>query len=133
MKSHFFSGLKQLLSVILLSSSLFVSVFAVEPFDIQDIRLEGLQSVEPGNVLATLPFKVGETYSDDKGTLAIRNLFALGLFKDVRIELKGNVVIVVVEERPLDFRSQFRGHQRIRQRHAQKSVERHWFVGGSPV
>jgi outer membrane protein insertion porin family len=101
MKSHFFSGLKQLLSVILLSSSLFVSVFAVEPFDIQDIRLEGLQRVEPGNVLATLPFKVGESYSDDKGTLAIRNLFALGLFKDVRIELKGNVVIVVVEERPL--------------------------------
>jgi outer membrane protein insertion porin family len=101
MKSFFFSGFKQLLSVLLLSVCMAQSVFAVEPFDIQDIRLEGLQRVEPGNVLATLPFKVGESYSDDKGTLAIRNLFALGLFKDVRIELKGNVVIVVVEERPL--------------------------------
>ena len=75
--------------------------FAVEPFDIKDIQLEGLQRVEPGNVLATLPFKVGDSYTDDKGTLAIRNLFALGLFKDVRIELKGNVVVVVIEERPL--------------------------------
>jgi len=74
---------------------------AVEPFQVQDIRMEGLQRVEPGNVLATLPFKVGDNYTDDKGTLAIRNLFALGLFKDVRIELKSNVVIVVVEERPL--------------------------------
>ncbi len=77
------------------------AAFAVEPFQVKDIRLEGLQRVEPGNVLATLPFKVGENYSDDKGTLAIRNLFALGLFKDVRIEVKDNIVTVVVEERPL--------------------------------
>ena len=101
MKSHFFSGFKHLISVLLVSVCMIQSVLAVEPFQIQDIRLEGLQRVEPGNVLATLPFKVGESYSDDKGTLAIRNLFALGLFKDVRIELKGNVVIVVLEERPL--------------------------------
>ena len=101
MKSHFFSGFKQFISVLLVSVCMLQSALAVEPFEIKDIRLEGLQRVEPGNVLATLPFKVGESYSDDKGTLAIRNLFALGLFKDVRIELKGNVVIVVVEERPL--------------------------------
>jgi len=101
MKFCFHSVIKQLFSVLVMSLCTFQVVSAVEPFDIQDIRLEGLQRVEPGNVLATLPFKVGESYSDDKGTLAIRNLFALGLFKDVRIELKGNVVIVVVEERPL--------------------------------
>ena len=80
MKSHFFSGFKHLISVLLVSVCMIQSVLAVEPFQIQDIRLEGLQRVEPGNVLATLPFKVGESYSDDKGTLAIRNLFALGLF-----------------------------------------------------
>ena len=77
------------------------SAHAVQPFLVKDIRMEGLQRVEPGNVLATLPFKVGETYTDDKGTLAIRNLFALGLFKDVRIEVKGDVVNVILEERPL--------------------------------
>lgn len=76
-------------------------VHAVETFQVEDIRIEGLQRAEPGNVLATLPFKVGETYSDEKGTLAIRNLFGLGLFKDVRIEVSGKVVVVVVEERPL--------------------------------
>jgi outer membrane protein insertion porin family len=51
--------------------------------------------------LATVPFRVGENYSDEKGTLAIRNLFALGLFKDVRIEVNSAVVIVIVEERPI--------------------------------
>lgn len=74
--------------------------WAVDPFSLQDIRVEGLQRVEPGTVFASLPFRVGETYSDDKGAAAIRALFGLGLFSDVRIEVNGGVVVVVVEERP---------------------------------
>lgn len=74
--------------------------WAVDPFALRDIRLEGLQRVEPGTVFASLPFRVGDTYSDDRGSAAIRALFALGLFKDVRIEVNGDVVVVVVEERP---------------------------------
>ena len=73
---------------------------AVEPFAVKDIRVEGLQRVEPGTVFATLPFRTGDTFTDDKGTAAIRALFALGLFKDVRLETKDGVLIVVVEERP---------------------------------
>jgi len=73
---------------------------AVEPFVVKDIRVEGLQRVEPGTVFATLPFRTGDTFNDDKGTAAIRALFALGLFKDVRLETKDGVLIVVVEERP---------------------------------
>ena len=101
MHASFSSVLKSLLAGLCLLLLVAQGAKAVEPFDIKDIQLEGLQRVEPGNVLASLPFKVGDSYSDDKGTLAIRNLFALGLFKDVRIELKGNVVVVVLEERPL--------------------------------
>lgn len=73
---------------------------AVEPFTVKDVRVEGLQRVEPGTVFATLPFRTGDTFNDDKGTAAIRALFALGLFKDVRLETKDGVLIVVVEERP---------------------------------
>ena len=58
--------------------------WAVDPFTVRDIRVEGLQRVEPGTIFASLPFRVGETYNDDKGSAAIRALFALGLFKDVR-------------------------------------------------
>ncbi len=74
--------------------------WAVEPFTLRDIRVEGLQRVEPGTVFASLPVRVGETYTDDKGVAAIRALFALGLFKDVRLETQGDVLVVVVEERP---------------------------------
>ena len=76
------------------------SAWAVDPFTVRDIRVEGLQRVEPGTVFASLPFRVGDQYNDEKGSAAIRALFALGLFKDVRLEVQGDVLVVVVEERP---------------------------------
>ncbi len=76
------------------------AAWALEPFKVQDIRVEGLQRVEPGTVFASLPLRVGDEYSDDKGAAAIRALFGLGLFKDVRLEAVGGVLVVVVEERP---------------------------------
>ena len=76
------------------------NTWAVDPFTVRDIRVEGLQRVEPGTVFGSLPFRVGDQYNDDKGSAAIRALFALGLFKDVRLEVNGDVLIVVVEERP---------------------------------
>ena len=74
--------------------------WAVEPFTVRDIRVEGLQRIEPGTVFASLPVRVGDRYTTDAGAAAIRALFALGLFKDVRLETQGDVLVVVVEERP---------------------------------
>ncbi|MEO7391769.1 MAG: outer membrane protein assembly factor BamA [Ramlibacter sp.] len=76
------------------------NAWAVDPFTVRDIRVEGLQRAEPGTVFASLPFRIGEQYNDEKGSAAIRALFALGLFKDVRLEVNGDVLIVIVEERP---------------------------------
>ena len=74
--------------------------WAVTPFAVRDIRIEGLQRVEPGTVFVSLPVRVGEVYNDEKGSAAIQALFDLGLFKDVRIEVSGDVLVIVVEERP---------------------------------
>jgi len=76
------------------------AAWALEPFRVQDIRVEGLQRVEAGTIFASIPLRVGDDYNDEKGSAAIRALFALGLFKDVRLEATGNVLTVVVEERP---------------------------------
>ena len=73
--------------------------FAVEPFAVKDIRVEGLQRTDPGTVFAALPFRVGDNYTDEKGAAALRALFATGLFKDVRIEVEGDVVVIIVDER----------------------------------
>ncbi|NBT53764.1 MAG: outer membrane protein assembly factor BamA [Betaproteobacteria bacterium] len=84
-----------------------VTAWAVTPFKVRDIRIEGLQRVEPGTVFVSIPIQVGDVYSDEKGSAAIRSLFALGLFKDVRVEVSGEVLVLIVEERPtiaaLDF------------------------------
>ena len=77
-----------------------VSAWAIEPFKLRDIRIEGLQRIESGTVFASLPFRIGDTYSDESGAAAIRALFALGLFKDVRLDAQGDVLVVIVEERP---------------------------------
>lgn len=101
MKSFFWSvlsALSRLLAVSLLTVQL---AWAVDPFSVRDIRVEGLQRVEPGTVFATVPFRVGDTYSDERGADAIRALFGLGLFNNVRIETQNGVVTVVVEERPI--------------------------------
>ena len=73
---------------------------AVDPFVVKDIRVEGIQRTEAGTVFSYLPVRVGETYTDEKGAAAIKALYATGFFKDVRIEVEGNVLVVVVEERP---------------------------------
>ena len=92
----------QVRAVCAIAASLFFAnaAWAVDPFTVRDIRVEGLQRVEPGTIFASLPFRAGETYNDDKGSSAIRALFGLGLFKDVRLEVNGDVLVVIVEERP---------------------------------
>ncbi|QAU34621.1 outer membrane protein assembly factor BamA [Janthinobacterium sp. 17J80-10] len=73
---------------------------AAEPFVVKDIRVEGIQRTEAGTVFSYLPVRVGETFTDEKGSAAIKALYATGFFKDVRIESEGNVLVVMVEERP---------------------------------
>ena len=101
--------LKPTLLAALLATSLFQSAWAVEPFVLKDIRVEGLQRADAGTVFASLPFRVGDTYTDDKGSAGLRALFATGLFKDVRIEVDGGVVVIIVEERPAISRVEFVG------------------------
>jgi len=93
------------MQIIRLLAALLLALFAhaalaLTPFVIEDIRVEGLQRVEAGTVFASLPVRVGDSYSDDKASSSIRSLFALGLFSDVRIDVKGKILMVVVAERP---------------------------------
>jgi outer membrane protein insertion porin family len=83
----------------------------VDPFTVRDIRIEGLQRTEAGTIFASLPVRVGDTYDDQKGAAAIQAIFALGLFKDVRIDVSGDVLVVIVEERPTVADVEFSGNK----------------------
>jgi len=75
-------------------------VMAFQPFTVKDIRVEGIQRTEAGTVFSYLPVKVGDTLNDEKAAQAIKTLFATGFFKDVRIDVEGDVMVVMLQERP---------------------------------
>ncbi|MFZ2301029.1 MAG: outer membrane protein assembly factor BamA [Gallionella sp.] len=74
--------------------------WAIEPFVVKDIRVEGIQRTEAGTVFSYLPVKVGDTMDDQQAAAAIRALYATGFFKDVSLEVEQGVLIVLVRERP---------------------------------
>lgn len=74
--------------------------WAIDPFIVKDIRVEGIQRTEAGTVFSYLPVKVGDTLDEAKATEAIKALYATGFFKDVRIKSEEGVLIVEVDERP---------------------------------
>src|SRR5690606_36235670 len=76
------------------------AAFAFDPFVVRDIRIEGVQRTEPGTVFSYLPVKVGERLTEERASEAVRALFATGFFRDVRLEVDGDVLVVYVEERP---------------------------------
>jgi outer membrane protein insertion porin family len=79
------------------------------PFVVKDIRVEGLQRTEPGTVFSYLPVKVGELMTEEKAQAALRALFATGFFRDVRLEVENDVLVVLVEERPAIAQVDFSG------------------------
>ena len=82
---------------------------AAEPFVVKDIRVEGLQRVEPGTVFSYLPVQVGESFTAEKAAESIKALYATGFFRDVQIQAQGDVLIVIVDERPTISRIEFTG------------------------
>ena len=108
------------------------AAWALEPFKVQDIRVEGLQRVEPGTIFASMPMRVGDEYNDEKGAAAIRALFALGLFKDVRLEANGNVLVVVVQERPTIADVEFSGAREFDKEALKKSMRDVGLADGRP-
>lgn len=108
------------------------AAWALEPFKVQDIRVEGLQRVEPGTIFASMPMRVGDDYNDEKGAAAIRSLFALGLFKDVRLEANGNVLVVVVQERPTIADVEFAGSREFDKEALKRSMRDIGLTDGRP-
>ena len=101
------SKLALFISLLLLS----IAAFAMDPFVIKDIKIEGLQRTEPGTVFNYLPVQVGDTMTEDKSSEAIKSLYRTGFFKDVRIEADQEILLITVQERPSIADIQFSGNK----------------------
>jgi outer membrane protein insertion porin family len=75
-------------------------------------------------VFSYLPVKVGDTMTDEKAAAAIKALFATGFFKDVRLEIDGQVLVVVLEERPAIASLEFTGLKAFKPEDLKKSLAR---------
>lgn len=71
-----------------------------DEFVIEDIRVEGLQRMTPGTIFNYLPVKAGDTFTDQISVEATQALFKTGFFDDIKLQRDGNVLVVIVKERP---------------------------------
>src|SRR5438477_12452444 len=102
-------GLTAVLAACALAAAVAAQAQSFKPFTVKDIRVEGLQRTEPGTVFSYLPVKVGETMNEEKAQAALRALYATGFFKDVRLEMDNDILVVYVEERPAIAQIDFSG------------------------
>ncbi|MBU3566338.1 outer membrane protein assembly factor BamA [Polynucleobacter sp. MWH-HuK1] len=109
--------------LVLSALGLSLNVSAADSFVVKDIRVEGLQRVEPGTVFSYLPVQVGDTFTEEKGAESIKALYGTGFFRDVQIQAQGSVLIVIVEERPTISRIEFTGMKEFDPEAVRKSLK----------
>ncbi len=118
MKSIIFSCL------LLLGLLLSFGVKAEEEFVVRDIQVKGLQRISLGTVFSYLPVNVGERFSLDNVTPAIKALFKTGFFKDISLEREGSTLIVKVVERPSIAKIVFEGNKDLSKDDLTKALDK---------
>lgn len=94
-----------------------------QTFTVQDIRVEGVERIEPGTVFTYLPVKVGETFDPERAPDVIRALYRTGFFSDVALFRRGDTLVVRVRERPAIAEIHFEGNKDIKDEALEKALE----------
>ena len=97
--------------ILLAALSLSVSAFS---FVITDIRVEGLQRISAGTVFGAIPYGVGDNIGAEEIRTIGRSLFATESFDDVQIGRDGNVLVIIIKERPTIDSIEFEGNKAIK-------------------
>ena len=92
---------------------LFSGLALAQSYVIEDIEIEGLERITAGTALTYLPVEVGDEFDDARSGDVIRALFQTGFFSDVQLARRGNVLVVVVSERPAINEIRFDGNREI--------------------
>ncbi|MCW8840689.1 MAG: outer membrane protein assembly factor BamA [Gammaproteobacteria bacterium] len=104
--------------------------YAIEPFVIDQVRVEGLQRISVGTVYNYLPLKAGNVLDDAASDAAIHALFKTGFFHDVVLERDGDTLIVFVEERPAIASIDIKGNSDIPSDQLTENLKRIGFSEG---
>jgi outer membrane protein insertion porin family len=80
---------------------------------IANIRIEGIQRIEPETVRSYLLLQPGDAWDAERVDRSLKALFATGLFADVKLTRQGNTLVVSVVENPIINRIAFEGNSKI--------------------
>lgn len=105
--------MKQLFSGLCLILLWHSSMAVASLFQVNDIRIEGLQRVSAGTVFSALPINVGDDIDQTAIRAASRSIFATGLFADVVIAQENQVLVILLTERPAISEINLEGNKAI--------------------
>lgn len=81
---------------------------------VSDVRIEGLQRVSVGSVFTEIPVNVGDELSEADMREIVKDLFKSGSFDDVQVGRDGNVLVIVLKERPAIDKIEIEGNKAIK-------------------
>ncbi|UKJ72929.1 outer membrane protein assembly factor BamA [Azospirillum brasilense] len=90
---------------------------------IRDIRVEGVQRIEPTTVRSYLAVAPGDPFDPDRIDQSLKALFNTGLFADVVLKRDGDALVVQVAENPIINRIAFEGNRRIEKENLEKEIQ----------
>ena len=94
------------------------------PMQVQDVRVEGLQRLPVERVFRELGIEAGDVVDRQAVVAAIRRLYASGDFEDVQLGQDGDVLVVVVSERPSIARIEIEGNRSIDEKDLREGLEK---------
>lgn len=81
---------------------------------VQDIKVEGLQRVEPETVLSYVDVQKNSITDDTKLDAALKQLYSTGLFNDVSLNVdQSGILMIKVEENPVINKVLFDGNDKV--------------------
>lgn len=90
---------------------------------VREIRIEGTQRVDPETVRSYMAIGIGDPFEPERIDDTVKQLFATGLFADVRVQRDGDALIVAVDENPIINRIAFEGNSSIEDRDIAAEVQ----------
>jgi outer membrane protein insertion porin family len=117
------SALAVLLSGTALVAPLAAYAQAAQSGVIGRITLQGNERIDSETILSYLPLAVGDTVDPAKIDAALKALFRTDLFSDVKIELQGSDLVVMVVENPVINQVLFEGNSNIKTDKLQDEIQ----------
>jgi len=97
------------------------------PVEIKEIEITGNKNVETKKILKALGIKKGDEYSEEKVSEGLQDIYELGFFEDITIEVseveEGVNVTYIVTEKSLIKRIEFKGNKEFSNGKLEKEIE----------